>query len=79
MEAMKVFSESISYFKRHFSDTCQKKSLKITDSEITWVITVPAIWNDSAKQFMREAGKKVVTLYIILSCKIVESDWLRDI
>lgn len=65
MEALKVFSESISYLKKHFFETCQKQDLKIVDSDITWVITVPAIWNDSAKQFMREAGNKVhVNLYI---------------
>lgn len=64
MEAMKVFSESISYLKGHFSTMCQQKSLKITDSEITWVITVPAIWNEPAKQFMREAGNKVKRMYV---------------
>ena len=26
---------------------------------IRWVITVPAIWNDKAKSFMREAAFKV--------------------
>jgi len=32
--------------------------------EIHWVITVPAIWNDAAKQFMTEAAIKV---YLIVS------------
>ena len=27
--------------------------------EIHWVLTVPAIWNDAAKQFMREAAEAV--------------------
>ena len=27
--------------------------------DITWVLTVPAIWTDSAKQFMREAAVQV--------------------
>ena len=27
------------------------------------VLTVPAIWNDSSKQFMREAAVKVYTFY----------------
>ncbi|KAL3879870.1 hypothetical protein ACJMK2_032147 [Sinanodonta woodiana] len=28
----------------------------IKEDEITWVLTVPAIWTDAAKQFMREAA-----------------------
>ena len=30
------------------------------DSSVIWVITVPAIWDDSAKQFMEEAAEEVV-------------------
>jgi hypothetical protein len=36
-----------------------KRDLSIKPSEITWVLTVPAIWSDPAKQFMREAAVKV--------------------
>jgi hypothetical protein len=31
----------------------------IRPSEIHLVVTVPAIWSDAAKQFMREAAEKV--------------------
>jgi len=31
----------------------------VFDNEITWVITVPAIWDNAAKQFMRDAATKV--------------------
>ena len=31
----------------------------ITMNDIHWVLTVPAIWSDAAKQFMREAAIKV--------------------
>lgn len=40
----------------------------IKDDDIGWVITVPAIWNDTAKKFMRLAAKKV--LVCELSAKI---------
>jgi len=30
-----------------------------SDSDYHWVLTVPAIWEDAAKQFMREAAEKV--------------------
>lgn len=38
---------------------CREKEIGIREKEMHWVLTVPAIWDDSAKQFMREAGVKV--------------------
>ena len=35
------------------------KGIEIQDGDIEWVLTVPAIWNDPAKQFMRQAAEKV--------------------
>ena len=32
---------------------------RVEKDDIFWVLTVPAIWNDSAKQFMREAAVNV--------------------
>jgi hypothetical protein len=31
----------------------------IDPRDINWVLTVPAIWSDAAKQFMREAAVEV--------------------
>lgn len=59
MKAMKVFSSAIGYLKDHMWATCEMQLSGIKNSDITWVLTVPAIWNDSSKQFMREAAKKV--------------------
>ena len=36
-------------------------STKLVDSDICWVITVPAIWKAGAKQFMRKAAYDVST------------------
>ncbi|KAL3862530.1 hypothetical protein ACJMK2_008490 [Sinanodonta woodiana] len=58
MLAMKVISLVIRYRK----DDLQKElTSKITsafsfEEEIQWVLTVPAIWNDKARSFMREAA-----------------------
>ncbi|KAL3862556.1 hypothetical protein ACJMK2_008516, partial [Sinanodonta woodiana] len=58
MLAMKVISLVIRYLK----DDLQKElTSKITcvfsfEEEIQWVLTVPAIWNDKARSFMREAA-----------------------
>jgi len=57
MNAMKVFSESIKYLKDHFVG--EMESFKLVETDIHWVLTVPAIWKDNAKQFMREAAQQV--------------------
>ncbi|XP_078325401.1 heat shock 70 kDa protein 12A-like [Crassostrea virginica] len=59
MEAMKVCSAAIGYLKNHLLSTCKKQLTDIEDSDIKWVLTVPAIWTDPSKQFMREAAEKV--------------------
>lgn len=59
MEAMKVFSSAIGYLKDHMLTTCKNQLTDIEQSDIMWVLTVPAIWTDSSKQFMREAAEKV--------------------
>ncbi|KAL3831483.1 hypothetical protein ACJMK2_023224 [Sinanodonta woodiana] len=58
MPAMKVFSEAIKYLKTTLLESLRQKITDIKDTDIHWVITVPAIWDDGAKQFMREAGKE---------------------
>ncbi|XP_063069666.1 heat shock 70 kDa protein 12A-like [Engraulis encrasicolus] len=60
MKAITVISESLRYLK---DDALQKiknfsKAIIVQESDITWVLTVPAIWDDAAKQFMREAAKQ---------------------
>lgn len=41
----------------HMQDEGQTRILKASD--FTWVITVPAIWDDKGKQMMREAAYTV--------------------
>lgn len=62
VRATVVFSHSL----RFFRDTCLKELTDmaiadhpITAADIQWVITVPAIWRQSAKQFMRYAANEV--------------------
>ncbi|XP_045204913.2 heat shock 70 kDa protein 12A-like isoform X1 [Mercenaria mercenaria] len=56
MPAMTVFTASIKYLKDHMIKTCEAVKIDVRPEDIHWVITVPAIWTDSAKQFMREAA-----------------------
>ncbi|XP_064601153.1 heat shock 70 kDa protein 12B-like [Liolophura sinensis] len=51
--ALSVLAMSILYLKEHFSRSLQQQ---VTDSEIQYVLTVPAIWDEDAKQFMRKAA-----------------------
>lgn len=59
MPAIKVFSESIRFLKEHFLQMFTCKKLGFTVKDVFFVITVPAIWSDAAKQFMRVASEKV--------------------
>ena len=65
MKALTVFAESIKFFMKHFKESCRVQSFKLRDEDIHWVLTVPAIWTDNAKQFMRLAAEEVL---IILFC-----------
>ncbi|XP_045205239.1 heat shock 70 kDa protein 12A-like [Mercenaria mercenaria] len=58
MAALLVFSISIKYLKDHLMDTLGKRMTGILPGDIKWVLTVPAIWSDGSKQFMREAAEK---------------------
>ncbi|XP_062582370.1 heat shock 70 kDa protein 12A-like [Saccostrea cucullata] len=59
VDGMLVFTHSMEYLKNHMLKALNKShafEIKITD--IDFVITVPAIWDDTAKMFMREAAEK---------------------
>merc|ERR1719410_2082251 len=51
----KVFVEALKYLKTEAQKYFRKLKVgKPKDSEIQWILTVPAIWNDYAKNQMRE-------------------------
>ncbi|KAK3590671.1 hypothetical protein CHS0354_026199 [Potamilus streckersoni] len=58
MQAMTIFSLSIKYLKDHLMATIQNRVPGIVQEDVHFVITVPAIWDDKAKQFMRDAAVK---------------------
>jgi len=70
MPAMDVFCACIRYLKDHMVEQCRKQLPDISDTDIRWVLTVPAIWNEPAKQFMREAATKVFSVFFIF-CLVV--------
>ena len=58
--AVDVFSKSLHYMKTHLIKA-MKSNLEYDPDpmSIRWVLTVPAIWDENAKQFMREAAYRV--------------------
>uniref|UniRef100_W5LVP0 Heat shock protein 12B n=1 Tax=Lepisosteus oculatus TaxID=7918 RepID=W5LVP0_LEPOC len=60
LPAMKVFSESLRYLKDHALGTIKESTCgrQFIASDVTWVLTVPAIWDSKAKQFMRLAATR---------------------
>lgn len=69
MSALKVFSEAIRYLKEQLDEELEKR-LVVKDHEgksmqqdswaddVRWVLTIPAIWSNEAKQFMRMAAEQ---------------------
>ena len=54
-----VFSLAIGYLRNHVLQQLDHRNTGVPDEYISWVITVPAIWTDACKQFIRESAEKV--------------------
>ena len=60
LKALTVFSHAIRYLKDHLLRSVKERGGSIVkQEEILWVLTVPAIWDDTAKLFMRKAAQEV--------------------
>lgn len=67
MKAVDVFGAVIGYFRDQLLGAIKNSGENwFTEKDVMWVITVPAIWDLRAKQFMRECAKKVRHFTIIL-------------
>ncbi|XP_060575989.1 heat shock 70 kDa protein 12A-like isoform X2 [Ruditapes philippinarum] len=56
MPALVIFANAIKFLKDNFFATIRKRVTNITDTDVIYVLTVPAIWDDMAKRFMRDAA-----------------------
>ena len=70
---MDVFAKCLEYLKTVATNAVNERHLKsekdnpgadvmYKPSQIQWVLTIPAIWSFSAKEFMRKAAYKVFTM-----------------
>lgn len=59
VKALEVFAYALQYFKEQaLKELSDQAGDEMDNSEVRWVITVPAIWKQPAKQFMRQAAYK---------------------
>eukprot|EP00105_Crassostrea_gigas_P026536 XP_011447532.1 PREDICTED: heat shock 70 kDa protein 12A isoform X1 [Crassostrea gigas] len=58
LQAVKVFAHAIRYLKDHLLNSLKTKGKIVKNDDILWVLTVPAIWDDTAKVFMRKAAQE---------------------
>ena len=53
-----IVTETLRYLNEELIKDCAKRQDKFTEKDLLRVITVPAIWSDSARYFMRNAAEK---------------------
>ncbi|XP_052779593.1 heat shock 70 kDa protein 12A-like [Mya arenaria] len=56
--ALEIFSMAIKFLQKHLLDSLANQVDGIKENDIYYVITVPAIWDDNAKEFMRMAAEE---------------------
>lgn len=59
MKAVDVFAYCIENIKDSIFGKAKEKVTELQEYDVHWVLTVPAIWNEAARQFMLEAAEKV--------------------
>ena len=64
MPLLKVVVETIKYLKQEMIKDIAIRIDKLEDTDVLYVLTVPAIWTDSAKAFMRQAAEEVNMLTV---------------
>ncbi|XP_066549026.1 heat shock 70 kDa protein 12A isoform X1 [Amia ocellicauda] len=59
VKALDIFAYALQFFKEQaLKELSDQTGSEFDNSDVRWVITVPAIWKQPAKQFMRQAAYK---------------------
>ncbi|CAG2237770.1 unnamed protein product [Mytilus edulis] len=58
LPAIDVFAAAIGALTHHMMEHVERQRINLQPNEIKWVLTVPAMWTDKAKEFMRECAEK---------------------
>ena len=59
---MKVISESLRYIAEKAMEKLSEQVGKIVKTKIRWVLTVPALWSEEHKFFMRKAAQEAAII-----------------
>lgn len=63
--AMSVFSQALRFMMQHVMERLRTGiAVQVLPSDILWVLTVPAIWSNGAKQLMREGTDRRTDVHI---------------
>ena len=57
--AIKIFAFMIKGLIDHFGKNAKGRNLEFKPKKVLYVLTVPAIWSESAKEFMKKAALQV--------------------
>ena len=60
MPLLQVVTETIKFLKQAMVDDIALRVDTLEATDVLYVLTVPAIWTDSAKAFMRQAAEEVL-------------------
>jgi len=60
MQAVVVLAHALRHFSQQaLREIAEQSATPLTNDDIRWVVTVPAIWTAAAKQLMRQAAYDV--------------------
>lgn len=77
MPAQTIFAMSINFLKMEILKSMTKHS-GYTIEDVHFIITIPAVWTDAAKQFMRESAIEVRSYKVVFHVKKTKKT-LREI
>lgn len=64
MLGLTVLSMIVRYLKKDLFEKLEQRGMALRDQDILWVLTVPAIWSDAAKQFTKEDAEEVHVFFL---------------
>ncbi|OWK07591.1 hypothetical protein Celaphus_00008720 [Cervus elaphus hippelaphus] len=68
VKALEIFAYALQYFKEQaLKELSDQAGSEFENSDVRWVITVPAIWKQPAKQFMRQAAYQALGPAVLTS------------
>lgn len=68
LPAIDIFRYAIKSLKDHFEEAAKGRGVVFKPEEVLYVLTVPAIWSETAKEFMKKAALKVSLLDAVAYC-----------